>query len=117
MNKMKLFYKTVLVLAILIPFSVLAKRPVPPTGTSNSLSGLVMDKLTQEHLEGVYLYFDELDKGIYSGKDGKFNLEGIESGDYTVTVKYISYHEKQLQVKVKKSKHNQKTIELNPVQP
>ncbi len=102
---------------MIMPVIVFAKRPVSPPGASNTLSGVVVDNVTQEQLGGAYLYFDELGKGIYSGADGIFNLEGIQPGNYKVTIKYISYHEKQITVKIKKSKKNHQTIQLKPILP
>lgn len=109
--------KTLIIIVLIMPANIFAKNPVSPASSSNALSGVITDKVTQEHLSGVYLYFNEIGKGVYSGADGNFNLEGIEPGNYNVTVKYISYHEKQVSVKVKKSKKNHKSIQLDPVQP
>lgn len=117
MRKVNMFKKLLLITAIILPFTISAKNPVNPPSASNTFSGVITDKVTQEHLSGVYLYFDELNKGVYSGADGKFNLSEIEPGEYTVTVKYISYHDRKISVKVKKSKKNHKTIQLEPVQP
>jgi hypothetical protein len=117
MRKVNMFQKLLIITVLVLPFTVLAKNPVNPPSASNTFSGMITDKVTQEHLSGVYLYFNELGKGVYSGSDGKFNLEGIVPGNYNVTLKYISYHEKHVSVKVKKSKKNHKTIQLEPVQP
>ena len=117
MRKVNIFQKFLIITVLFLPFTISAKNPVNPPSASNTFSGVITDKVTQEHLSGVYLYFDELGKGVYSGADGKFNLEEIEPGEYNVTVKYISYHEKKVSVKVKKSKRNHKTIQLDPVQP
>ena len=117
MKKFNMFQKLLIVTVLIMPFTVSAKEPVTVAGASNSFSGVIVDKLTHEELSGVYLYFEELEKGVYSDAEGKFNLEGIEPGDYKVSLKYISYHEKQVSVKVKRSKKNHKTIFLEPVQP
>lgn|GEM_PF-1654210 len=117
MEKFNMFQKLLIVTVLILPFTVSAKEPVTVPGASNSFSGVIVDKITHEELSGVYLYFEELDKGVYSDADGKFILEGIEPGDYKVSLKYISYHEKQVSVKVKRSKKNHKTIFLEPVQP
>jgi hypothetical protein len=117
MKNFNIIRELLIVIVLILPFAVSAKKPVNPPSASRTLSGVVTDKMTREHLSGAYLYFDKLGKGVYSGADGKFNLDGIEPGDYNVTVKYISYHDKQVSLKVKKSKKNQKTIQLDPVQP
>lgn len=100
-----------------VPFSVEAKKPTPAKEVSISLTGVVVDKLTQEELAGVYIFFEELQKGVYSEPDGTFNFEGIQPGKYSVTVKYISYHESHEVIKVKNSKRNYKSIQLKPIEP
>ena len=117
MRKLILFQKLLIVSLLFLPFTVSAKSPLNPPSATNTISGVISDKVTREQLSGVYLYFDELGKGVYSGADGKFNLEGIEPGNYNVIIKYISYHEKKVFVKIKKSKKNHKTIKLDPVHP
>jgi hypothetical protein len=117
MKNLNVFQKLLIVTILVMPFTLSAKNPVTPPVASNTFSGVIVDKLTQEELGGVYLYFEELGKGIYSEPDGSFNMEGIAPGEYKVTLKYISYHEKQLSVKVKKAKKNHKTIQLEPVLP
>jgi len=117
MKTIKLTHTILILIVLIMPVLSSAKNPVTPPGASLKFTGVVIDKDTQEQLGGVYIYFDDLKKGVYSGADGIFNLEGIEPGDYKVTIKYISYHEKKVSVKVKKSKKNHKTIELEPVQP
>ena len=117
MKNLNLFQKLLIITIIVMPFTLSAKNPVTPPAASNTFSGVIVDKLTQEELGGVYLYFEALGKGIYSGADGSFNMEGVAPGEYKVTLKYISYHEKQLTIRVKKSKKNHKTIQLDPVLP
>lgn len=117
MKNINCIQKLLIIIIFIIPLTAAAKNPVTPPAAVDSFSGIVIDKLTQEELGGAYLYFEELQKGVYSGPDGAFNLEGVVPGDYKVTVKFISYHEKQLTVKVKKSRKNHKTISLEPVLP
>ncbi len=117
MKKFILIWKILVIIALFLPVMLSAKKPSSPSVSTINFSGLVMDKLTQEQLGGVYLYFEELQKGIYSEPDGSFNLEGVKPGTYKVTLKYISYHEKQLLVKVKKSGKTYRTILLEPVLP
>jgi hypothetical protein len=117
MKIINLIQKLLVVIVLIIPITIIAKKPVTPLSAVNSFSGIIIDKLTQEELGGAYLYFEELQKGVYSGPDGTFKLEGVVPGDYKVIVKYISYHEKQVTVKVKKSRKNHRTISLEPVLP
>ena len=104
------------IVTMLIPVYCFAKEPSSGSALK-TFSGSIIDKSTNEDLGGVYLYFEELQKGIYSDQDGKFNLEGIEPGEYNVTVKFISYHDKKLTVKVGTSEDNYTKILLEPIQP
>jgi len=117
MKTVNVIYKLLLITLFIMPIMVFAKKPLSPPDASANFSGIIVDKLTQEELGGVYLYFEELQKGVYSSPDGTFNFEGIVPGDYKVTLQYISYHEKKLSVKIKKSNHHFKTIQLEPVLP
>ncbi len=117
MKTVNVIYKLLLITLFIMPIMVFAKKPLSPPDASINFSGIIVDKITQEELAGVYLYFEELQKGVYTEPDGTFNLEGIIPGNYQVTLKYISYHEKKLSVKIKKSLHNYKTIQLEPVLP
>jgi len=117
MKVLKNVYKLLLITLFVFPVVVSAKKPLTPPDASANFSGIIVDKLTQEELGGVYLYFEELQKGVYSSPDGTFNFEGIVPGDYKVTLQYISYHEKKLSVRIKKSNHHFKTIQLEPVLP
>ena len=112
------FIIKVLVIAILvIPCFVLAKKPASPPNSTQIVSGSIIDKETKEDLGGAFLYFEELQKGVFSGPDGKFAIDGIAPGKYKVTVKFISYQEKQLSLQVGKTRKNYTEIMLEPVQP
>jgi hypothetical protein len=117
---MKNYRHSILVFTFIImifPSYVFAKKPASPSAAVNTVTGTILDKDTQEDLGGAYLYFEELQKGIYSGPDGKFNLDGIAPGNYKVTVKFISYHDKKVSVKVMNGKKNFTRILLDPVKP
>jgi hypothetical protein len=108
----------ILVFALLfIPLTMFAKKPAMPSSATQIVSGNILDKETKEDLGGAYLYFEDIQKGVFSGPDGKFELDGIIPGKYKVTVKFISYHEKQVTLQVGKSKKNYTEILLEPIQP
>ena len=116
MKTLKSVLISLVIAAFIIPGYSFAKEPSSRSALQ-TVSGSIIDKATQEDLGGAYLFFEELQKGIYSDQDGKFNLEGIEPGEYNVTVKYISYHDKKLTVKVGTSEDNYTKILLDPIQP
>jgi hypothetical protein len=98
-------------------FSSTAKKPATTAPSFVAVSGSIVDKDTQEELGGVYLYFQELHKGIFSDPDGSFTLKEVATGTYHVTVKFISYHDKSVSIKVEKGRKNFTKIVLDPVKP
>jgi hypothetical protein len=117
MRKVSHLFSILMIVGLILPAVVYAKKPVVSGTTAQTISGSIVDKETGENLGGVYLYFEELGKGVYSEPDGKFNIEGIQPGNYQVTLKFISYNDKQVTVKVKKTNKNKKIIEMEPVLP
>ncbi|TVQ92042.1 MAG: carboxypeptidase-like regulatory domain-containing protein [Bacteroidetes bacterium] len=56
-----------------------------------SVSGMVLDTSTGEALAGVKVILEETDTHAYSDFDGKFVINGLTSGDYTLSASFISY--------------------------
>jgi len=60
-------------------------------GLSTNISGSVVDSTTGESLVGVALYFEELNKTIYTDLEGNFEISNINVGEYNIKSNYISY--------------------------
>lgn len=78
---MKTIYKKLLFLFLLLPFSILAQ---------NSLSGVVVDKVSNQPLPGVNVIVQGASNSTSTDFDGKFKLGGLTSGD-KVVFSYIGY--------------------------
>lgn len=81
------------------------------------LTGIVLDKQTNEKLAGVAITQSDNDHKIYSDVNGEFCLSGLVPGDYTVKVNCISYKERAFSLKISGSKRENLRIALTPVEP
>jgi hypothetical protein len=117
MKKQRIFFSLLVVSLITLPIVLAAGKPVTPPTATLTLSGSIVDSETREHLGGVFLYFEEIGKGIYTDPEGNFTLEGIQPGSYQVSLKFISYSDKKMTLKVRKANKNFQVIKMEPVQP
>ncbi|WP_293872574.1 SusC/RagA family TonB-linked outer membrane protein [Flavobacterium sp.] len=78
---MKTIYKKLLFLFLLLPLSILAQ---------NTLSGVVVDKKTNQPLPGVNVTVQGASKGTSTDFDGKFMLAGLKNGD-KVVFSFVGY--------------------------
>jgi hypothetical protein len=62
-----------------------------------AIVGKVVDQSTNEELAGVTIQLEGTDVKAYSDIEGNFRIEGVEPGNYNLTVSYISYQEKSVQ--------------------
>jgi len=83
----------------------------------SSLSGVVIDKASNEKLTGVTIQLASTDQKIYSDSKGEFNLDGIEPGTYKVKINCISYKDKEVTVKITKAGNEKIKILLSPIMP
>ena len=81
------------------------------------LTGIVLDKQTNEKLAGVAITLADTDHKIYSDVNGEFTLSGLAPGDYTVKVNCISYKERTFTLKLSGAKRENVKITLTPVEP
>lgn len=82
--------KTTIITAILV---VLCATVFAQKG---KISGLIIDKNTQETLIGVNISIDSSTLGATSDLDGKFEITDLTPGSYTLVVSYIGYADKKI---------------------
>src|SRR6056297_2489045 len=74
------------------------------TGTiafgAGKISGKVTDKSTGNPLPGANLYIESLSIGVATGLEGNYIMLNVPEGHYTMTVSYIGYQQKQVDVTV-----------------
>lgn len=68
--------------------------------TVGTISGTVMGPEGKAE-EGVHLFLAQTSYGATSNLEGKYTLENIPEGDYTLSISKIGFQEQQLQVSVK----------------
>jgi len=78
---MKPIYKKLSYLLLLLPFSVLAQ---------NSLSGLVVDKKSNQPMPGVNVTVQGAPQSTTTDFDGKFQLNGLNNGE-VIVFSFIGY--------------------------
>ena len=110
----------VAVIVTIISIEGIAAKKGPKTSapaTQSSLSGVVLDKDSNEKLAGVMIQLASTDQKIYSDSKGEFTLTGIEPGTYKVKINCISYKDKEVSIKITKSENEKLKILLNPIEP
>jgi len=71
-----------IIILITIQFSLIAQ---------NTITGKITDKNTQETLIGANIYIPEVSKGTASDINGKFTIENIPNGTFTINVSFLGY--------------------------
>jgi len=107
-------------LLITVGFNAVAAKKSLKTAapvTQSSLSGIILDKSSNETLAGVTIQLANSDQKIYSNSKGEFSLDGIEPGTYKVKINCISYKEKEISVKITRTPNDRMKILLNPIEP
>ncbi|GEM_PF-914443 len=85
--------------------------------TTVSLSGTVIDKLTNETLPGVTIQVGDSETKIYSNPDGTFSLDGLHPGEHEVKISCISYKDEVVSIDVQHSVQNTLSVQLESVEP
>src|SRR5699024_2969931 len=85
-------------------------RAVAPAGT---LTGTITDAGTGDPLPGVNVFIHDLQQGSATDADGKFTINDIEYGTYTIRATFIGYETYEVKVDIDESTVNL-DIELQP---
>lgn len=69
------------------------------------LEGTIIDKKTKEPLIAATILVEGASKGAACDIDGKYSINGLPAGNYTVTVQYVSYSKQSIEnVKIENKK-------------
>jgi hypothetical protein len=82
-----------------------------------SITGVVVDKVSNERLAGVTIQFPESDKKIYSDSKGEFTISGVTPGTYKVKLNCISYKDREVLVRITKPQNEKIKVQLSPIEP
>ncbi|TNJ44562.1 TonB-dependent receptor [Tamlana fucoidanivorans] len=66
----------------------------------NTIQGIITDAETNKTLELVNIYISELEKGTASNQEGKFTINNIPSGNYSILFSMIGYENQSLKLKI-----------------
>ncbi len=93
-----------LLLSIAISISSLAQ---------SNLTGTVTDAENGNPLIGANVVIKELQRGISTNPEGKFEFENIEPGDYILIASFIGYHNKKVKLRIE-DENSQVEIKMIP---
>ena len=82
-----------------------------------NIKGVILDQQTHEKLAGVSIQIGSSQEKIYSDPDGSFVISNFEPGKNTITVKCISYKDKEVSLDMKDLKKGKFNVLLEPVLP
>ncbi len=74
---------------LLMTGTALSQNSFPGKGT---IEGVVFDKKSGETLVGAQIILEGTTTGTITDFDGRFKLEGVQTGKYNIKVSYISYN-------------------------
>ncbi len=86
----KLF--TILFLGVLTAPSLLAQ--------TGSLEGKVIDQPTQEPIAGANVFIEALNRGASTDAEGRYKINNVSAGEYTLRVSYVGYELKEAKITV-----------------
>jgi len=71
-----------------------------PEGRISVITGRVLDAGTHRPLAGATVIIDRTTRGVGTESDGTFRLPAVPSGSHTITVRYLGYVRRVMQVNV-----------------
>ncbi len=83
------------------------EKPVVPPAATSSISGVIADMETNETLAGVLVSIEGTNFETLTDLDGNFSFEGLQAGDYSLKLSYISYTETMVDAKIAASGEKQ----------
>ena len=90
------------------------------TFSQASISGRIIDNTRGENLVGAQVYFPELQKGCFTNKEGKYIIQNLPTGVFSIQISYIGYASQTKKIQLKEGKQNlnfnlvSTIISLNP---
>lgn len=64
----------------------------------STISGIIIDKTTQQPLPGATIYIRELEIGRIADSEGKFEFGALDSGTYTIQIRLIGYDNRNVKI-------------------
>ncbi|RLD40574.1 MAG: hypothetical protein DRI86_15050 [Bacteroidetes bacterium] len=80
--------------------------------SQGEIIGKITNKKTKESMVGVSVYIPELQKGIFSDENGKYSLESIPNGEFTIQYSYIGFQTTSKKININKPIKKKLDIQL-----
>ncbi len=80
-----------------------------------SVTGKVIDHKSGEALAGVLVEFENCGVRIYTDFEGRFELNGVTPGRYSMSTSFISYESMMLDIELNGDNNEPVKIELNQI--
>ncbi len=110
LSKFGLFRNIFIILSIIFLSS--CKEDTIQPELYGSISGVVMDQDAASAIEGASITTSPPTSAILTGKDGKFSIQDIPVGNYTITAQKNGYKKSSVSVSVRENAVTQATIFL-----
>ena len=98
----------ILILFLTYPNSVLLAQ------NNGKIRGVVKDAVNNEVLIGANVFINALRQGASTDADGKFEIVSVPPGVHQLTVSYLGFKEREIEVEVQSNRTLELDIELNP---
>jgi iron complex outermembrane receptor protein len=72
-------------------FKALLLLSISSISAQNTITGIVIDKSTNESIIFANIYLPDLEKGTTTDDNGIFKIENLPSGTYKIIVSFIGY--------------------------
>ena len=85
------------------------------TWSASRIEGKVTDATTGEPLFGANLVLEGTSIGAATNIEGKYIIQDVIAGSYTLKISYIGYESKTIQINLKENEHLEENIQLDAV--
>ena len=109
-SQMNITIKRLRILFFLITTMVISQSLMAQKAT---LKGVVRDGVSNEELIGATVMIIEANMGEVTDIDGKYRINSIRSGDYTIAVSYLGYQSDTLLIRLEEGQVLEQNVFLN----
>jgi TonB-linked SusC/RagA family outer membrane protein len=102
--------KRILSTLILLAFLV----PVPASAQTGTIGGIVTGAESGNALPGVNVVVTELDRGAATDTEGRYTIENIPPGTYTLRISFVGYQTVETEVTVEANQTLEQNFQLQP---
>lgn len=94
---------------------IITSLSVTILAANSSIEGYIKDAKTGEPLIGANVILIGTSIGAAANTNGRYNIQNVMPGSYTISVSYIGYQSKKVKIYIKESEHIEQNFKLEPV--